>query len=308
MNDQNPPDSLPVTEPVIAGPVTSVTPGPGTDATMAPAGTAAAMPRSMAARARWARIGLAGIGAAALIAVAALAFGSTAAPGGALAAGTGSTGSSGATGSANTDGVGDLHGGPGFPGGRGGHGFGEITIMSISGSSISLQTEDGWTRTITVDDGTTYTKAGDDIALGDLAVGDTIAFRQTLEDDGSWTIDEIAVVLPHVGGEVTAVDGSTITVELRGGTTETVNIGSDADVVVNGDSAAAGDIKVGMFLVAEGTENADGSLDATRVRAADAGAFREGFGGHGMGPRFFGGDDGTKPDATTAPEATESAS
>ena len=287
MNDQHPPSTeLPTTE--------AVTPGPVTGA------------RPKAAQARWARIGLAGIGAAALIAVAALAVGATTAPSGTLA-GTGST-SSGANGSTSTDGVGDLHGGPGFRGGRGGHGFGEITVTAISGSDISLETEDGWTRTITVDDGTTYTKAGDDITLGDLAVGDTIAFRQTLEDDGTWTIDAIAVVLPHVGGEVTAVDGSPITVELRGGTTETVNVGSDADVVVNGDAAAVGDIEVGMFLVAEGTENADGSLDAARVRAADAGSFRDGFGGRGRGPGFFGRDDDSRPDATTAPEATDSAS
>ena len=307
MNDQLPPNpELPITEVVKRGPVTGAT--PDADSPAAPMVPSAVVPNPIAARARWARIGLAGIGAAALIAAAALAFGSTASPTGTLAAG--STGSTGATGSANTDGVGDLHGGPGFPGGRGGHGFGQISITAISGSDIWLATEDGWTRTITVDDGTTYSKAGDDIALADLAVGDNVGFRQTLEGDGTWTIDAIAVILPRVGGEVTAVDGATITVELRGGTTATVNVGGDADISVNGDAAAAGDIDVGMVLVAEGTENADGSLDATRVRAADARSFRgEGFGGHGpKGPGFFGGDDRGTPDSTTAPEQTDSAS
>jgi hypothetical protein len=282
MTDQQPPDTeLPITEPVTPGAVS----------------TAGARP--IAARARWARIGLLGIGAAAFIAVAALAIGSSAAPTGTLAGNS----------STSSGGVGDLHGGPGFPGGRGGRGFGEISITAISGSNLSLATEDGWTRTITVDGGTTYTKAGDDVTLGDLAVGDNIAFRQTREDDGSWTIDAIAVILPHVGGQVTAVDGSTITIELRGGTTATVNVGSDANVVVNGDAAAAGDIKVGMVLVAEGTENPDGSLDATRVRAGDARLRGDGFGGRGFkGPGFFGGGDGIQPHATIAPEATGSAS
>ena len=299
MNDQHPPSTeLPTTEPVTPGTVST---GSGTFA------PAAVLPNPVAAQARWARIGLLGIGAAALIAVAALAVGSSAAPTGTLA-GSGST-SSGATGSADIGGVGDLHGGPGFPGGRGGHGFGEISITAISGSSISLATEDGWTRTIAVDDGTTYTKAGEDITLGDLAVGDNVAFRQTLEGDGTWTIDAIAVILPHVGGQVAAVDGSTITIELRGGTTATVNVGSDANVVVNGDAAAVGDIKVGMLLVAEGTENGDGSLDATRVRAGDFRLRGDSFGGRDpKGPGFFGGGDGDQPDATTAPEATGSAS
>jgi hypothetical protein len=66
-----------------------------------------------------------------------------------------------------------------------------------------------------------------------------------------------------------------------------------------------------MVLVAEGTENSDGSLDATRVRAGDLGLRGDGFGGRGFhgpgvpGPGFGGGE---KQDATTAPEATDSAS
>ncbi|HET9851645.1 MAG TPA: DUF5666 domain-containing protein [Candidatus Limnocylindrales bacterium] len=300
MNDQQPRSTeLPTTEPVTPGAVSTGT---------APVAPVAALPNPLAAQARWARIGLLGIGAAALIAVAALAIGASAAPSGILAVGTTTT--SEATGSANTGGAGDLRGGPGLPGAPGGRGFGfgEISITAISGSSITLATEDGWTRTITVDDGTTFTKAGDDITLGDLAVGDNVAFRQTREDDGIWTIDAIAVILPHVGGQVTAVDGSTITIELRGGTTATVNVDSDANVVVNGDPAAVGDIKVGMILMAEGTENADGSLDATRVRAGDARLRGDRFGGRGpKGPGLFGGG-GNKPHATTVPEATRGAS
>jgi hypothetical protein len=146
-----------------------------------------------ASPAPWARIGLLGIAVAALIAVAILAFGSTAAPAGTLAAGPTAN---------DTPLVVDLNGFGGGPGRGGpGHGLGGITVTAISGSNISLKTADGWTRTITVDSGTTYSKSGDTIALGDLAVGDQVAFRQTLEDDGSWTIDSVAVVLPHVGGE-----------------------------------------------------------------------------------------------------------
>lgn len=301
MNEQLSPDPQePATEPVTPGPVTGL-----------PAAVAAGGPASqpLPAQARWARIGLLGIGAAALIAVAALAFGTTAAPSGTLAAG-----ANGPT-SIESSGVDDLNGGPGMPGIRGGFGaIGGITIKAISGSSISLETADGWTRTVTVDDGTTYTRAGADIKLGDLAVGDAIGFRQTREDDGSYTIDAISVILPHVGGEVTAVSGSKVTVKLRDDTTTTVTIGSDAKVVVNGDAAAAGDIKVGMLLMAEGTKNADGSLDAARVHAVDAkGFWRDAFGGRGFrhgpgfGPGFGDGKghgNGGNPDASAAPDAT----
>jgi hypothetical protein len=254
------------------------------------------------------RIGLLGIAAAALVAVAILAFGATASPAGTFAAdtGIGSTGSG-----ANLNGFGGP-GGPGF-GGRGGpgHGSGGVTITAVSGSNLSLETADGWTRTITVDDGTTYSESGDEITLGDLAVGDEIAFRQTLEDDGSWTIDAITVILPHVGGEVTAVDGSTITVEQRDGTTATITVNGDTEYQVGGDNATLADVEVGMFLVAEGAENADGSLTATDVRAADPDA----FGGKGPGGRGFHfgfgpdlkGDDGDA-EATEAPSASGTAS
>ena len=263
-----------------------------------PVATAAAHDRRTATLAR---VGLLGIAAAALLAVALLVFGSSFRPGGTLAAGSGSSGSSNVT-------IETLNGGG--AGLRGfGHGFGGITITAINGSAISLETEDGWTRTISVDSGTTYSRSGDTIALADLAVGDDIAFRQTREDDGSFTIDSIAVIPPHAAGEVTAVSGSTITITGRDDSTVTVTVTGDTTYEVNGDDATLADVKVGMFLVAEGTENAAGSLTATDVKAADPDAFpgpgRHGFkfGGPGWG---FGPDrdkDGSNPDATAAPTA-----
>lgn len=263
----------------------------------APVATAAAHDRRTATLAR---VGLLGIAAAALVAVALLVFGSSLAPRGTLAAGSGATGSSDLT-------IETLNGGG--PGIRGfGHGFGGITITAINRSAISLETEDGWTRTITVDDGTTYSRSGDTIALGDLKVGDEVAFRQTREDDGSFTIDSIVVIPPHAAGEVTAVNGSTITLAGRDDSTTTVAVTGSTTYEVNGDDATLADVKVGMFLVAEGTENADGSLTATDVKAADPDAF-PGPGRHGFkfGPGWgFGPDgdkDGSNPDATAAPTA-----
>ena len=233
--------------------------------------------------ARIARIGLVGAAAAAIVAVAILAAGGAATPAGTLAAGN-TTGTSGtislpANGFRGGDGM-----GPGF---GGGHGFGGITITAISGSTLSLATADGWTRTITVDSGTTYTKSGSTIALSGLSVGDEIRFQQTRESDGSYTIDAVAVILPHAGGEVTAVSGSTITVTQRDGSTATIKVTSSTTFDVAGnESAALSDVKVAMFLVAEGSKNSDGSLTATQVRAADPGSMPGlgGRGGHGHGP------------------------
>ena len=46
----------------------------------------------------------------------------------------------------------------------GGQGFREITITAISGSNVTLATDDGWTRTIAVTDAVDLTKGGQDIA------------------------------------------------------------------------------------------------------------------------------------------------
>jgi hypothetical protein len=246
-----------------------------------------------------AKIGILGIAAAALVAAAILVFGSSASPPGTLAAGTTNGTTSGSPELLNR--------GSAF---RGGPGFGGITITAISGNNISLKTADGWTRTITVDRGTIYSKGGATIVVGDLKVGDEVGFRQTRETDGTFTIDSIAVILPHAGGEVTAVSGSSITVQGRDGTAATIKVTGQTTYTVNGSSAKLADVKVGMVLVAEGTNNSDGSLTATQVKAADAGSF-PGRGDHlGRGFWFdFGPDaNGDSPSSTAAPSATGSAS
>jgi hypothetical protein len=267
------------------------------------AATTATLP-ALSRQAFLARIGLLGIAAAALVAAALLVLSSGASPNGTLAAGSGN--------GAGEGGVPLLNGGGHRFRGGPGPGLGGITITAINGHDISLKTEDGWTRTLTVDSGTTYTKSRATIALGDLKVGDEVGFRQTLESDGTWSIDSIVVILPHAGGQVTKVDGSTITVTQRDGSTATIKVNGQTKYSVNGkDGAALSDVKVDMFLVAEGTKNGDGSLTASNVRAGNV-SKSEGRGrgfGHGgfpFGPFHDG--DGDNPDASTAPSATGTAS
>jgi len=191
--------------------------------------------------------------------------------------------------------------GAGFRG-PGMHGFGQISITSINGSNLSLKTVDGWTRTITVTSSTKITKGGATIAVGDLKVGDEIRFSQTGNSAGTYTIDAIAVVLPKVGGEVTAKTSTSITVTQRDGTSATITVtGSTTYQVAGVTSATLSDVAVGMRVVAEGTKASDGTLTATRVLAAAAGQFGGGHGGrHGW-------DQNGAPD-NVAPNASPSVS
>jgi hypothetical protein len=158
--------------------------------------------------------------------------------------------------------------GDGFLGrdGIGRHGFREITITAISGSNLSLETEDGWTRTITVTDDTTVTKAGQEIGVAELAVGDQVVLRQTRNDDGSYSIDTIAVVVPTVAGTVTAVDADSITIDARGGTDWTITTTSETVYQLGSETGSRSDVVVGATIVAAGEQGSEATLTAETVR------------------------------------------
>lgn len=197
--------------------------------------------------------------------------------------------------------VSDLANGIGGGGDRGGSVVGPITVSAISGSNVSLRTADGWTRTITVTSSTTITKGDETIPLTDLEVGDQVRLTQTENDDGSYTVTAIRVVLPRVGGTVTAKSGANLTLLQRDGTNVTVHTSADTTYRVPGvDNAGLDDITVGMIVVAAGTERSDGSIDASIVAA--------GFGGRGFHRQggWWGRD--LAPKASASPSASTSTS
>lgn len=164
---------------------------------------------------------------------------------------------------------GRLKGGPGGPGkgpgGPGGPGKGPITIHAISGSQISLATEDGWTRTITATSTTVITKGGQTITVLDLKVGDEVHFRQTRNTDGSFTITAIDIPTPRAGGEVSSIDGNNITVKRKDGSTRVITVTSSTVYMLGPNPGTKADVKVGTDIDAQGTVNGD-SFTATAVR------------------------------------------
>jgi preprotein translocase subunit YajC len=159
-------------------------------------------------------------------------------------------------------------GGPGKPIGPGaiaGRGFGQIKVTAVAGSSVSLVTDDGWTRTNTVSSTTTITKGGAAATLADLAVGDSVRLAQTRNADGTYTITAIAIVLPRVAGTVTAVDTDSITITLRDGTKQTIRTNGSTTYHLDEAVGKRADVTVGAAIVATGEKAADGSLTASSV-------------------------------------------
>ncbi len=148
----------------------------------------------------------------------------------------------------------------------------QITITAINGTSLSLRTTDGWTRTIDAA-GATVTKGGQTIQLSDLKVGDTINFREARQSDGSFKITAIQVVLPDVGGTVSSVGANSVTITEQGGSSRTIQLtGSTtyqfAGRFGNNGSASKADLVAGVRIDAEGTVDSAGTFTATAIRIA----------------------------------------
>ena len=143
--------------------------------------------------------------------------------------------------------------------------FGPITITSISGSNVSLETEDGWTRTIAITSATAVTKDGQTVAASELAVGDEIQFRQSRASDGTFTITAIDVVQPRIAGTVTAVGADSISVTGRGGTSRTITTTNSTTYRLGNAAASRSDVVVGSKIVATGSPGTGDSFTASTV-------------------------------------------
>ncbi|MFL5680345.1 MAG: DUF5666 domain-containing protein [Chloroflexota bacterium] len=141
----------------------------------------------------------------------------------------------------------------------------DISVTAVVGSNLSLKTEDGWTRTITVTGTTKLTKGGQTIALGDIEVGDTIRFQQTRGSDGSFTITAVEVVVPRVAGEVTAVTADGFTIKARNGTTWTVTVDGSTTYRMGAAAGSKADVTVGATVGVAGTQGSGNSIKALTV-------------------------------------------
>jgi Domain of unknown function (DUF5666) len=152
-------------------------------------------------------------------------------------------------------------------------------VTAINGTDITIQDEknSSATKVIHTNSSTSFTRAGQASSLGAVTVGGEITAAGTQNSDGSLQAEAVQIVLPHAGGQITAVNGSTLTVQNRGGT-QTIHLGASTKItsVTFGTSgptespATASDLKVGVYIEAEGAQASDASLNAEVVRILPA--------------------------------------
>ena len=147
-------------------------------------------------------------------------------------------------------------------------GFRGVTVTAVNGSSITLLTDDGWTRTITVTSSTEVTKGGQEIAVSDIDVGDSVRFRQERNDDGTYTVTAIAVVVPTIVGTVDDVTSTGFTVRTRDGSVWTITIDGDTAYTFGADDGSKADVVAGAQVRVQGESSGNNALDATSVHVA----------------------------------------
>jgi hypothetical protein len=100
---------------------------------------------------------------------------------------------------------------------------------------------------------------------------------------------------PTAGGKVTALSGDTITIQTRGGTSETVTSTSSTTFRTRSGPSNAAALKVGDFIEVQGTKESDGTVTATSIMMGTGAPGSMGPGGRhpgGQPPRGAGSPPG----------------
>jgi len=141
-----------------------------------------------------------------------------------------------------------------------------LRVTAVNGDTINAITRGNLPVTITVGTTTTYKEVGVTTAsLSNVQPGESILARGKRTATRTIQATMVRILLARDAGVVTAVNGSSLTVTGASGTSHTVTIAATTTITRAGVTAQASDITPNTVIVAAGTPNADGSLNAIRV-------------------------------------------
>ncbi len=174
------------------------------------------------------------------------------------------------------------------------------TVSAVAATSLTLAARDGTKTTVKLTSSTTYRLGKNKADLSVVKVGMQAVATGLKAEDGTLTATSVTVAASRIAGTVSATSPSTITLTDRKGSKTTLKVTSSTTFWVAGVAAPKlADVKVGMWIAAEGVRNDDGSFAASAVRAAAAGK-AGGWGDWKPNP----GKDGGPKGATPAPASS----
>ena len=156
------------------------------------------------------------------------------------------------------------HGGPRRGAGPAARGAFGLTVIKVSGQTITATGRGGKSVTIHVTASTHYARAGKTVSLSAITAGEQIAVVGKRNSDGSIAATRVSVVLPGYRSSVTAVSGSTINISDRQ-TTHIIHVSGATAYLTDGAASSLSAVVKGVAIEAVGTKNADGSLNAEVV-------------------------------------------
>ena len=141
-------------------------------------------------------------------------------------------------------------------------------VTAVSNTGFTLKARDGTTWTVAVTGSTTFSVGSKAGARSDIKVGADVVVEGTQGAGNTLTALSVHVQLPRVVGQVTAKTAATLTIRRPNGTTATIHLGGATTYRLPGTTnGGLADIAVGAFIVVEGTQRTDGSIDASVVAA-----------------------------------------
>jgi hypothetical protein len=155
--------------------------------------------------------------------------------------------------------------GPSFGHGGPGRGVAGLTVISVNGQTITAKRQNGSTVTIHVSSTTQYLRAGQKVTLSAVTAGESILVYGARASDGSINAVSVMIVLPVFRGQVTEVNGSTITIASGQGTATVDVTGATVYVTDSGAASSLSAVVKGAEIMAVGTKNSDGSLAAEQI-------------------------------------------
>ncbi len=147
-------------------------------------------------------------------------------------------------------------------------------VVTVGSNSIVVEDQQGFYRTIDVSASTTYKSGNSTSSLAQVSVGSqVVAFGSVDSNHIVLDATSVDIILPHVGGTVTQVNGSDITVKGFNGSTEVITTNSSTVFKsFNATSASISSVTVGSNVVAEGTPTSNGiSADQVDIMPAFGG-------------------------------------